>query len=100
MSRRRRNSGSVTTELTELLILGGLGWVLYEILKPKNPALQTGPQLTSPASYGGPLSYVYSALTGQPTSAASVPSQNNVYSGPNAPAAAAGMAAFLASGHE
>lgn len=100
MKRRHRNPSNVTTELTELLILGGLGWILYEILVPKNPILQTGPQLTSPASYGGPLSYLYSALTGQPTSAASVPSQDNLYHGPNAPATVAGMSTFLASGHQ
>jgi hypothetical protein len=95
---RRRNPGNAVTEITELLILGGLGWVLYQILSQK-PVSQTGPQLTNPASYGGPLDYLYSAITGQPTSGASVPPQANVYSGPNAPAAVAGMSTFLASGH-
>jgi hypothetical protein len=99
MKRRRRNPDDITTQLTELLVLGGLGWVLYEIVTPKKSIAQTGPQLSDPASYGGNLCYLYSALTGQACESASVPAQANVYSGPNAPAAAAGMSAFLASGH-
>jgi len=98
MSCRRRNPDQVTA-LIELLALGGLGWFLYEILTQK-PVSQTGPQLLNPASYGGNLSYLYSAITGQPASGVAVPPQANVYSGPNAPAAAAGMSTFLASGHQ
>jgi hypothetical protein len=99
MSRRRQNPDKTVTTVIELIGLGGLGWILYEILTKQQSISQTGPQLANPASYGGNLSYLYSAVTGQPASGVSVPAQANVYSGPNAPAAAAGMSAFLASGH-
>ena len=97
MSRSRKNPTSA--ELVELAVLGGLGWIVYALLT-KKPISQTGPQLLDPSSYGGNLCYLYSALTGQPCTSASVPPQANVYSGPNAPAAVAGMSAFLASGHQ